>query len=83
MHVCFDCEKPVTAGGWLDQHNRLHHSGCGDPLGMKSNEARIAELEAALREAHAAVPGGSICDPQRVADDIRAIADSLGVELQH
>jgi len=44
---------------------------------------RIAELEAALREAHAAVPGGSICDPQRVADDIRAIADRVGVELQH
>lgn len=41
--------------------------------------ARIAELEAAIREMHDAIPGGSVCDPQRVADDMRDIAKRVGV----
>lgn len=45
-------------------------------------ETRIAELEAALREAHAIVPGGSCCDPQWVADEIRAIAARVGVQIE-
>lgn len=44
-------------------------------------EARIAELEAALRQMHAAVPGGGLADPQRIADDLREIAARVGVDV--
>lgn len=43
--------------------------------------ARIADLEAAIARMHRAVPGGSICDPQRVADDMREIAVEVGVDV--
>ena len=45
-------------------------------------QSRIADLEAALRKTHAAVPGGQICTPQEVADAIRAIAASVGVKIE-
>jgi len=43
---------------------------------------RIAELEAALRRMHASVPGGSICDPQQIADELRHIAADVGVDVE-
>ena len=42
---------------------------------------RIAELEAAIREMHAAIPGGTHCDPQLIADAQRAIAERVGVSI--
>lgn len=44
-------------------------------------EQRIAELEAAIREMHATIPGGTHCDPQDVADELREIATRVGVEI--
>lgn len=44
-------------------------------------EARIAELETAIRVIHAVVPGGAACDPQEIADDIRNIARQAGVSI--
>lgn len=42
---------------------------------------RIAELEAAVREMHKSVPGGTHCDPQEVADTLREIAEKVGVKI--
>lgn len=43
-------------------------------------DTRIAALEAAMRQMIASVPGGSICDPQVIADDLREIASGVGVK---
>lgn len=48
---------------------------CGDA------SLRIASLEACIRQMHRAVPGGAVCDPQRVADEMREIASRCGVEI--
>lgn len=50
---CPDCNEPTPCGGWVDQIGRVHHVGCGDPLGQKARDARIAELEAAVLAAKA------------------------------
>ncbi len=47
----------------------------------KLSGARIAELEAALREMQKSVPGGTNCDPQQVADTLREIAGKVGVKI--
>lgn len=44
--------------------------------------ARVARLERAILACHAAVPGGSVVDPQKVADAIREIAIRVGVEIK-
>jgi hypothetical protein len=49
---------------------------------VHDQRARIAELEAALREMVLSVPGGSICDPQEVADTLRTIAERVGVRTE-
>ncbi len=43
----------------------------------------INALEGGVRRMHAAVPGGSICDPQSIADDLREIAKSVGVKIEN
>lgn len=60
---------------------------CHEPVERREalREQRIAELETerdaavlkGLELAISVVPGGSICDPQQVADAIRAIASTL------
>jgi hypothetical protein len=42
---------------------------------------RVAELEAMAREMILAVPGGYVCDPQDVADALRAIAERHGIQI--
>ena len=56
----------------------------GGKEGYAANQAtkRIADLEEAIRLIHGVIPGGSICDPQSVADDIRAIPASVGVNFE-
>jgi hypothetical protein len=43
---------------------------------------RVAELEEMAREMILAVPGGSVCDPQIVADTLRKIAGRHGVRVE-
>ena len=51
-------------------------------LGWKrEGDKRIADLEQAIRVMHAVIPGGSSCDPQEIADDIRNIARQIGVTI--
>ncbi len=45
---CPDCHQPAPTGGWVDQLGRVHHVGCGDPLGTKAAAKRISDLEAAV-----------------------------------
>lgn len=45
-------------------------------------EKRIADLEAMAVEMVASVPGGSICDPQQIADTLREIAAKHGVQAR-
>jgi hypothetical protein len=70
----------------LDDIIKLHLESKADieALGRKAvwMADRIAELEAALREMVLSVPGGSICDPQEVADTLRAIAERVGVAVE-
>lgn len=58
----------------------------GDGVRDPEDAARILKvingLATALRAAHAIIPGGSHCDPQRVADDVREIAARAGVIIQ-
>lgn len=42
---------------------------------------RVAELEAAIIKMQRAVPGGTIARPQEIADDLREIAASVGVDV--
>jgi hypothetical protein len=44
-------------------------------------ELRIEELKAMVREMILAVPSGSVCDPQNVADALRAIAERHGISV--
>lgn len=44
-------------------------------------QARVAELESAIMDMHAAVPGGDIVDTQWMADTLRLIANSHGVDI--
>ena len=68
----------------------VHYDTPYYPSGMATADAmhivacvnRVPRLEAALRAAHAAVPGGQICTPQEVADDIRKIAADVGVMIE-
>lgn len=46
-------------------------------------EIEINALKGGVRRMHAAVPGGSICDPQGIADDLREIAKSVGVQIEN
>lgn len=75
-----EAEWRAQPGPWAhltqEQTNELLAAECA-PF-----KQRIAELEAALREMHASVPGGSICDPQAIADGLRAIADRVGVTIR-
>lgn len=48
---------------------------------INERDRRIAELEAAIREMILAIPGGQSCDPQRVADALRAIAQQNGITV--
>lgn len=48
---------------------------------LNARRLRIAELEACVREMQRAVPGGSVVDPQVVADELRAIAERHGVKI--
>lgn len=48
---------------------------------MLRQAARIAELEAAIVAMHRSVPGGTVCDPQVIADELRAIAKLAGVDV--
>ena len=41
----------------------------------------VAKLENAIKEMHAAIPGGQICCPQQVADELREIASKVGVDI--
>lgn len=43
--------------------------------------ARIADLEAAIRNMQRSVPGGTHCDPQEIADTLREIAENVGVKI--
>ena len=56
--------------------------GCAD-LEFHRDKAleRVAALEAALRRMHASILGGSICDPQQIADELRQIAAEVGVDV--
>ena len=59
---------------------------CGHVQGAPtraSNDARIDALEAAIREMHAIIPGGSTCDPQQIADALREIAQRVNVMLSN
>ena len=42
---------------------------------------RVRALEAAIREMHAAVPGGTHTDPQKIGDALREIACRVGVDI--
>ncbi len=42
---------------------------------------RIADLEDAIIRMQRSVPGGTVCDPQAVADALREIAASVGVDV--
>ena len=48
---------------------------------VADKNTRIAELEAAIVAMHRSVPGGTVCDPQVIADELRAIAKLAGVDV--
>lgn len=60
-----------------------HSSGGCAPATEIERECieRIAELEATIRAMHAAIPAGSFCDPQHVADDLREIAQRASIDI--
>lgn len=51
-----------------------------DEVGVVLRAARIEGARAALEAAIAVVPGGSSCDPQRIADAIRELSPESIVE---
>lgn len=52
-----------------------------DAAEFRRLDARIADLESALREMHRSIPGGTICDPQEIADVLRDIATRADVSI--
>lgn len=44
-------------------------------------KTEIERLQTAIRDMIAAIPGGSICDPQVIADTQREIVRSAGVDI--
>lgn len=42
---------------------------------------RVAALEATIVTMHLSVPGGTVCDPQAIADELREIAKLAGVDV--
>jgi hypothetical protein len=63
-------EKKASAATALTRRKRI-----------QTKDERIAALEAAIVRMHRAVPGGRMCDPQAVADRLREIAASVGVDV--
>lgn len=56
MEKCADCGKPISMGEPSYYRPALHgdfgqsfHSHCGDPLGMKAKDARLADLDAEVQ----------------------------------
>lgn len=87
--------SPAARGSAGDERNRegvdavASCAECGEWIGLDATPgavchkcARIDELVAAIIRMHRAVPGGTTCDPQAVADELRQIAASVGVDVE-
>jgi hypothetical protein len=70
MTTCPGCSQPLEPLAQI----RTYHTSC-DPQG------RVGMLERAIQEMIESVPGGSSCDPQKVCDTLRRIAESHGAAL--
>jgi len=57
----------------------LSHAGLQREV--EASHKRIAEIESCIRDMQRSVPGGSIVDPQVVADTLREIAERHGVGM--
>lgn len=62
MERCGGCGKAIGLNeasyyrkGPNDDMGTAYHAGCGDPLGLKAKDARIAELEAEIKRLQAEV----------------------------
>lgn len=75
-------ERCAMCGGVLGAarvivSGEVFHSRCSHD----ARDQRIAELEAAIRSMFGVIPGGSLVDPQVLADEMRAIAEGVGVKV--
>lgn len=71
--ICHGCNKPLVPGLF---EFRAYHFGCDPEARVEMLEARVEMLERTIKDMIEAIPGGQYCDPQEVADTLRAIADA-------
>lgn len=65
---------------WLNQADD-EHTAADQQVLIKELRERTERLEKAITEMIYSVPGGSTCDPQRVCDTLRSIAERHGAAL--
>lgn len=69
--------RAILTARYQRDNERLNLNMSWDKLGREAHDVYFAQADAAIAvikaEVLAVIPGGSSCDPQQVADDIRRV----------